>query len=143
MKFKTDAELPQQKSSNGGRFLKIEANKVAQVIFRGEIYEYTSFKYKPQGAFRFRVNAIIKENGAFVAKIWEQGPMVYKMLRSMYQTAQALGGSCNDKLFDIKRQGSTQDDTKYTIEISEIQPDADELSAVNAVKLNDLAPDSK
>lgn len=87
MKFTKRSE-----SAHGGvdKYIKFKDGESKNLVLRGEVYE---FKNKwvngkgvvcadndPEGKSRFKVNAILKEGEALVAKIWEFPLTVYRQL---------------------------------------------------------------
>lgn len=107
-------------------FLKLKSGESVRGIFRGDPFEFRqhwvgqkSFVCNGEGCeyckkgikavFRFRINFIVNENGAYTAKVFEQGWMVYDQLRSIH-------GDYNleKTIIKITRQGSGTD-TTYTI----------------------------
>lgn len=114
MQFKDPSQI---KTGDGGNFLKVKNKETVSVVFRGEPYEfYSVFGSKsavPEGTkgskFRFLINAIVFEDGKFVAKPWEQGISVYKQLAHLNKEF-GLEGKMK-----ITRSGSGKDDTEYSI----------------------------
>lgn len=143
MEFKTDTDLPKLGNGGGGVFLKLKGGEKVNCVFAGTPHYFISTKFKTQGAHRFRVNVVVKENGAFTAKIWEQGMRVSGQLKTLNDTIKALDQKLSEKVCEIARFGSTQDDTSYTISLSPVKLTVEDLAAISAVKLNDLAPESK
>lgn len=101
MKFK---KFDQPSSEGGGLYLKIVEDVPVFVICRGDIYDYfvlwnegkssVVMEGTPGAKLRFKVNAVVNENGRLVAKIWEFGRMVYDQLVK----AQALIENIDDTL---------------------------------------------
>lgn len=115
MNFRDDIE-----SSGSKTFFKIKDGESVVGCFRGEIHEFYS-KWvngkgvpcepdEPGAGFRFRINFIYKENGALVAKVWEQGVTVYEILRNLNKE-----WGLPTTWVRITRSGATKDDTSYTI----------------------------
>lgn len=140
-------------SSGGGSglpFLKIKDGETIHAVFRGEPLEgYSNFQTKewfpleagkqPGTTYRFRVNVIVKEGASYVAKVWEQG---YERQQDIYRLVEDADQFFSKKLKDvvvaITRNGSTKDDTKYSMRLAKQQPEAATWKVIDAVKLNDL-----
>lgn len=109
--------------------LKIEDGKSIDGVFRGDPYEFeqhwtgkfptecpgratcTECKAGDKPFFRFRINFIVKENGAYTAKVFEQGWRVYTSLKALHDAGYEL----EKTTVIVARTGSTKQDTKYTI----------------------------
>lgn len=119
MKFK---EFPSTQN-----YLKLSAGQSAKGVFRGEPHEFRqhwrnkqSFvctgsdcalcKEGEKSSFRFRLNFIIQENGAYVAKVFEQGKTVYEVLKALHESDYDL----EKHAVKITRHGSGTD-TTYSI----------------------------
>jgi hypothetical protein len=142
MRFKQTVQ-----TNNSGTFLKLKAGESARGIFSGDPYEFkvhwNAGKTTPclevncpqcnagnKSAFRFTINVIVKENEAYVAKIFEQGISVYDALKSLHE-----GGYDLEKhVMKISRQGSTKDDTTYAI----VPLPNGQINAEMALKLKDV-----
>ncbi len=121
------------KSSGGGAggkdFLKLGAGASVKGVFRGDVHEFKQHwvaqrsSLCPEDAtcelckegtskaqFRFRLNVLINENGAYVAKIFEQGWTVYCQLRDMHASDYNL----EKTIVKITRNGEGKN-TTYTI----------------------------
>lgn len=115
-------EFSNGKSDDGGPspFLKMKDGDVVRGVVAGDIHE-TYQKWvggkaaecapdEPGASIRFKVNLITDENGGLVAKIWGFGILVYNQLKDI-----------NDEYplettkIKVSRQGSTKDNTSYTI----------------------------
>lgn len=121
MKFKE--KLP----STGKYFLRLKSGDSVKGVFRGEPYDFKQHWVNQRGSvcegdgcphckegkkpsFRFRLNFVLSENGAMVAKIFEQGWMVYESLRSLHGADYDL----EKTVVQITRHGSGQD-TTYSV----------------------------
>jgi hypothetical protein len=126
MQFKDDVE------AEGGLFVKLKDKQSIKGIFRGEIFDFKqhwtrsaqgdrSQVCKGQGCpicavspkkptFKFRVNFVTTENGAFIARIFESNAGVYVTLRDMAKA----GYNLEKTKVQITRNGEGRD-TKYTI----------------------------
>lgn len=139
------------KSEEGGggkNFLKIADGKSVVGIFRGDPREIqthwigsrsyictedASCQHCQAGldpSFRFRINVIINENGAYVAKVWEQGKRVYNQLAALAESGYEL----EKTIVQISRQGDTKDNTVYTV-----LPRPGKLGIVDAVTEKKIA----
>lgn len=96
MKFK---DLTNNSSKN---LLKLKAGEEIRGVFRGDPVDYRQHWHQNRGvicpgrhkcelcnageksAFRFRINFIVNENGAYVAKVFEQGRAVYEALKALH-----------------------------------------------------------
>lgn len=117
MQFKA---CPKTGGGEGNMFLKLEDGEQVYVILRGEPYEfYTKWEgdksllteeSDPDGRFRFRINAIVKDGSKYVAKILEQGPTVYNLLKELSEEGYEL----ETTVLKIKREG-VKLNTKYII----------------------------
>ncbi len=117
--------------AGGKDFLKLPAGGVAKGVFRGDVHEFKQHwpkeadrptvcpedascefckEGKVKAGFRFRLNFLINENGAYVAKIFEQGWMVYCQLRDMHSSDYNL----EKTIVKITRNGDGKN-TTYTI----------------------------
>jgi hypothetical protein len=119
-----------KQSTSSVDLLKVESGKDVRGVFAGDPVEW--FVHWPDGAdhsticvgrkscelcregdkakFRFRVNFIINENGAFTAKIFEGGAGVYKQLKEL----QDAGWDLEKNLMIIKKTGEKLT-TRWTI----------------------------
>jgi hypothetical protein len=88
-------------------------------------------KYWP--SFRFRVNFIINENGAYTAKIFEQGATVYDTIVPLGQDY-----DLRKHLFKITRHGSGKDTTYSIVPVPNGQLDAEKLKQISEVTLQSL-----
>lgn len=105
------------KSNN---YLKFVDGETKRLVLRGDIQEF----YKkwvngkgvecapdePGAGLRFKVNAIVDENGGLVAKVWEFGITIYTQLRDIH-TEYPLP----ETKIKVTREGSTKDNTSYTV----------------------------
>lgn len=118
------------KSSGGGKknFLKLKAGESVRGVFRGDPVDFRQHwvggrgiickgevncplcKEGDKAGFRFRLNFIMNENGAYVSKVFEQGWHVYKDLKALHEGDYDL----EKHLMKITRQGSDQK-TTYSI----------------------------
>ena len=120
----------------GGFFIKLKNGESIEGLFRGEPYcFYQIFEDKKEyservegSSFKFKINFIIKEKGAYVPKILQQGVTLAKLVRK-------YTNECGmDTLFKIEREGSGKDDTTYyLIPKGPVLPES--LKQINAVKL--------
>lgn len=115
-------------------FVTIKPNESVVGVLAGDPYEYSQHWGKPpiicpesdckqcsdglKPQFRFRLNFIINENGAYTPKILEMGWTVYKQLKDLNDDY-----DLTKHLIKIRRDG-TGKDTKYNV----IVPPKSELS---------------
>lgn len=135
--------------STGGsqNFLKIKGGETVQLVVHGDPYEfYVKWQDKksvhvpdstPGGSFRFRINVIINEKTGMVAKIWEQGPTVYNLLKELHEEY-----DLTKTALKVKREGEGMD-TAYTLLPVRQELNAQTIAKIEAVQLNDLAEDHK
>jgi len=117
-------------SGGSKHILKIAPGKDVRLVCRGEVKEYN--QHWPQGqsrsvlcsedascqlcrdgdkpSFRFRVNCVVNENGAYVAKILEQGWKLYCQLGALSEA----GYDLDKTVIKISRQGENKNNTVYT-----------------------------
>ncbi len=94
-----------EESEGGGKnFLKLKPGQSVRGVLRGDLYEFRQHWINNKGvacpgegcaicakgeknSFRFRLNFVMRETegGPFVAKIFEQGWMVYAQLRELHK----------------------------------------------------------
>lgn len=132
-------------SKGNGNFLRLKDGEAVQGTFVGDPFEFYS-KWEngkshvcPEGEdgarFRFRINFVLRENGALVSKIWEQGPTVYRALKDLHQEY-----NLEETIVNVKRTGSDMNNTVYTVMPAKKSQLAPEMVAqVKAVPLQDLA----
>lgn len=116
MKFR---DMPDQGSGQGGSFLKLKNKESATGVFLGEPYEFFQIwengktrvvtEGTPKASFRFRLNFIVKEGNGYVAKIFENGPTVYRDLKAIHQEY-----NLEDTVVKITRHGEKLE-TTYTV----------------------------
>jgi len=144
------AEKPE--GSKGNKYLSLKDGDSHTGVLRGEPHDYRSHyvgKYLvcPEdksclhcaggpASFRFAINFVVKENGALVAKVWEQGRRVYDALDTLQKTGYDL-----EKTFvKISRKGSGADDTVYSVApLPEHKVTADQLGELDKVQLHVLS----
>jgi hypothetical protein len=133
-------------------FLKLKDKDTVTGVFRGEPYDFmqhwvgnrstpcTEDKSCPhckdgnKPSFRFRINFIVKAEGAYKAMIFEQGWTVYTDLRALNKDY-----SLEKYAMKITRSGTTKNDTKYTIlPVPKGELNDAALKALAGVTLNDL-----
>src|SRR5687768_5022416 len=64
--------------------------------------------------FRFKVNIIVKDGTAYVAKVFEQGFRTYDAMRNLHAELKEQGLGLDKVVVTISRNGSKQD-TTYSI----------------------------
>lgn len=146
MKFAKDPKVSDGQGSD--KFLKLQPNESASGLFQGDPLEfYVKWENKKatvvddsvDGAqFRFRINFLVNENGAFVPKIFEQGARVYRQLKMLNEEC-----DLEKTVVKILRTGEGMQ-TNYTIiPTLKTQLSAAVLKSISQVKLNDLSPAKK
>lgn len=114
-------------SGIGKHLLKLKAGEEVRGAFRGDPVDFRQHwsnnrgvmctgpatcelcKAGEKSAFRFRINFIVNENGAYVAKIFEQGRAVYEALKALH-----LDYDLTKNTMKIRRHGSGTE-TTYAI----------------------------
>lgn len=135
-------------SSDSKNFLKLKDRDSVTGVFRGDVHEFfvqwkdkkpvESAESAPGAKFRFRVNFVCKENGALVSKIFEQGAVVYNLLKDL-----SLEYELDSTFVKVIRNGSGMNDTTYSILPlikQTVTPEIEKQLA--AVPLQELAPKS-
>jgi hypothetical protein len=110
-------KMDKRESEGSGKFLKIKDGESVTGLFRGNVYEFHSkwdngkniLTSPEEGRPRFRLNFIVKEDGALKAKIWEFPLAVYNQLFSINEEY-----PLETTKIKITRQG-TGTDTSYMI----------------------------
>lgn len=143
MKFK-------EKVSGGKNFLRLKSGESVRGVFIGEPHEFKQHwinkkgvlckgegcelcKEGPKSKFRFRINLIINENGAYVSKIFEQGYTVYDALRSLNEE-----WPLEDHLVKITRNGSGTDTSYAVVPQAQGKLSEERKKQIQDVKLHDL-----
>jgi hypothetical protein len=120
--------------SNGNKtFVKIEPDTKVRGLIVGEPIEVIR-EIKGEKRWKFRVNFVIQENGAFVAKILEQGASISNQLKALEED----GWDLSKNVIVISRKGSGMK-TEYTVTPDPkgaLTPSA--LEKIAAVQLHDL-----
>ena len=146
----------------GGSFIRLKKDgESVKGVFQGNPYDYKQHwgdnkkticigmgcalcRAGDTPRFRFRINFIIKENGAYTAKIWEQGITAYKDLSGLNKTLQEEGYKLDEYLVKITRSGLGKEDTSYPIiAVPGGALDAVRVSEIKKVKLLPLNGDQK
>lgn len=84
-------------------------------------------------SFRFRMNFVINENGAYVAKIFEQGKGTYEALRQLHQDY-----NLEQNQMKIRRVGSGKETTYSILPVPNGTLTKEQEKAVAAIKLHAL-----
>lgn len=132
-------------------FLKLKSGEEIRGIFRADPVDFRQHWSNGRGVictgrdkcelckageksnFRFRINFVVNENGAYVAKVFEQGKAVYEALKALHQDY-----NLETNQMKIRRVG-TGTETNYTIlpvPNGKFTPEA--MKALETVKLNTL-----
>lgn len=116
MKFNKNHKVPAVKSD---KFLKFEDGETKHVVLAGEIFEFymkwvngksvPSNPQDPDAKVRFKVNAIVSEEGKLIPKIWEFPLTVYNQLADINSEY-----PLEETKLKVTRQG-TGTDTVYHI----------------------------
>lgn len=127
--------------TGGGNFLKLKDGESATGILRGEVkvfyvtWEGGKSTEVPEGTpgakFRFRVNLVVAEkDGVFAPKILEQGAMVYKAFKDLAEDYEL-----SETIIKIKRSGSGQNNTEYSVMPLPKKPEASTLKKLEVIEL--------
>jgi hypothetical protein len=139
-------QFTKRPQSSGGdkKYLSLKDGESVAVLFRGNpVFHFVKWENgkatpvaenHPEAQFRFTINALVKENAAWVAKIWDQGTIVYNMLADLNEDY-----PLEDTVIKITRRG-TKTDTTYMILPNKEQPNPKQLESMKQVELNDLNP---
>lgn len=139
-------------STNAKDYLKLKPGESARGVFQGEPVDFRLHwkdsrgtecpgratcefcKEGEKSSFRFRVNFVIEENKAFVAKVFEQGKSVYEALKALNESDYDL----EKYMVKITRVGSGTDTVYNVVPVpnGEIKPEV--LAKIKQVKLNEL-----
>src|SRR3990167_4785768 len=103
--------------AGSGKFIRLKDGDRVTGVFRGEPHTfYRAFKDKAeyenwaQGrSFKFRINILLKTAEGWEAKLFEQGSIAFDQL---FEAHEKYGFDC---VYEIRRKGSGQDDTRYYI----------------------------
>lgn len=133
-------------------YLRLKAGESVRGVFRGDIEDFRQHwvnnrssictgrdkcelcKAGEKSSFRFRVNFITQENGAYVAKTFEQGRAVYEALKALNADY-----PLESNLMKITRHGSGTDTTYGIVPAPNGQLTKDQDKAVSAVKHNEMS----
>lgn len=131
--------------SDGGShlYLRVKDGESVNVILRGEIHEFR-IKWENGKSIeipesdssrmnRFRLNAVIYENGAFVAKLWEFGLTVYNQLSDINDVY-----PLEKTKIRVSRKGTGTDTTYMLLPMLNEPLSQGALKSIEAVKLNVL-----
>jgi len=145
MKFEKKFEARE----SGGDYLQLKAGESVEVVFRGDLHEFDSHWVQGKGSvicegpscswcesgekpkFRFKVNAVMKENAALVAKVWEQGQTVYEQLSTLSEEY-----DLESTKVKVTRHGEGMDTTYSVLPVRGGELAGDVLRKVEAVAIN-------
>lgn len=151
-------KLPEKSSAGAGsaeHFLKIKNGESVRGIFRGESFDF--FQHFDDGApkticpgssscdlcksgkrpgWRFRLNFLVRTNGAWTAYIFEQGTRVYNQLVTLNKTF-----PLETTPVVISRTGSDKATTTYSVLPAQQAPISPEtLQSIEHIPLRNLDP---
>lgn len=154
MKFKEPGE---DSGLDGKAFVKLKDKEFVTGVFRGDVKEYRQHWLGSSGApctgdgncphckggnksaFRFRLNLITKEDGKYLAKVFEQGWLFYQQLSALNKDF-----PLEKNVVKVTRHGSSKNDTTYTvIPVPNGALTADLEKVIAAIPLNELDPFAK
>jgi hypothetical protein len=138
------------KDFNGSKnILKIKSGESATGVFRGNPKDFRQHwkdnkstvctgrdtcdlcKAGEKSAFRFRINFVTRENGALLAKVFEQGKSLYEQLKLLNKEIDLEKTSIK-----ITRQGTGTQTTYMLIPGAQITEEQDKQ--ISELKLNEL-----
>lgn len=114
-----------ESGEGGGKFVKLKDGDKFKGVIRGEIDQYyaawndeektyVECQESAHGAkLRFKCNFVVSENGAYTARILEQGPQMYKALQVIEEDY-----DLNKTMIFLKRKGSSETDTEYSASVA-------------------------
>jgi hypothetical protein len=141
---------------NGKNFIRLKAGESVRGVFRGEPFDFKQHWVNNRGqmcpgdgcalcaegkkpSFRFRINFIINDNGAYVAKVFEQGWTVYETMKNLHESEYNL----DLHQMKITRHGSGQNDTTYSIiPVPNGTIDEAKEKVLSSIKLHELREES-
>lgn len=143
--------IDRPQSNTGGLFVKLKDKESIEGVFRGDPREFLQHRVgrrpvecagdgcelceKDTPKFRFRLNFVTKENGAYVAKIYEGGAMVYDALKDLHSSDWDL----EKTVIRIARKGEGLD-TEYSVTPKPGGISAETEKLLSSIKLNPLEP---
>jgi len=141
-----------ESESKGNLFVKLGDGESIKGVLRGDLWDFHSHwvgnksELCPgqsncqhcaddiKARFRFRVNLVVNENGAFTAKLFEGGWTIYKALELLQET----GYDLETTTVQISRKGEKLETEWTVMPVPNGVLAGEVLSAVSAVKLLDL-----
>lgn len=150
-------KFPTRRMGSGKSFLKLKAGDAIRGVFRGEPYQFRTHWVENRGvvctgrdkcalckageksSFRFRINFITQENGAYVAKVFEQGATVYDSMKAIHEGDYDL----SSYIMKITRNGSDKETTYSLIPVPNGKLSKDQEKLVSEVALIALADDEE
>jgi hypothetical protein len=137
-------DVPAGTGSGGGKFLKIEVGQSVTGVFRGETVSYwqkwpkggvkeQSDIPKPGFQERFKVNFVVWEDGAFVAKIFDMNLFSYNQIADINESMDVETIKCR-----ISRQATGKGSTYMIMPMLKEPLSPANLKAIEAVELNSL-----
>lgn len=123
-------KFPSSNSGGGSKnYLSLKGGESVQGVLRGDPHIYHQHwtgqnsslcsgrdscekcKAGEKPAFRFKLNMIIKENGALSVKVLNQGWKLYQQLRGLHES----GWDLEKNSIRLSRTGTTKNDTVYNV----------------------------
>lgn len=133
----------QSGSGDSAFFFKLKDGEAKSGVLRGEIFEFyikwinnksvQTTIADPQAKSRFKVNLVVYEEGAFKAKIWEFGVLVYNKIADIAEEYDVTKTKIK-----ISRQGTGTDTEYHLLPLLKEPLTPSVLSQIEAVKLNIL-----
>jgi len=141
MSWNAMKKAKEESGGGGGLFVKLKDGDEVEGVFMGEPHTfYQVFGSKTEhdnwvdgSSFKFKIPFVVKENGVYVAKIFQGSKTTAGILLDVKDE---YGTDC---LYKIKRKGSTKEDTKYSI-LFKGNLSVAELESVKKIELPSLKP---
>lgn len=128
---------------NTSKFIKLKDGETVIGVFRGEpstgYVKWTGSKYIPSteeeagSSWRFKMNFVVKENGALVAKIFENGSLLWDKLAELSEDY-----DIERHTVKIKRSNSGDYVTYDVIPVKDGELNDQAIKALESVELHDL-----
>lgn len=144
------------KSEGSKNFLKLENGDSIRGVFRGDIYEFRQHWENGKSVFclgdtcpiceqgkkpnfRFRLNLVVKENEAYVVKVYESGWTMYEALKALHEGDYNL----ENHLMKITRHGTGLDTTYSVVPVPNGTLTNSQQDTISQLELIPLAHETK
>lgn len=133
-------------SGSNGKFIKLASDESITGILMGDHVEFYKIFKDPKdypindappegGKFRFKINMIVTEDKAYVAKILEGGAQIFNAISDL----QDAGYNLEETVVKLSRKGSGKDNTKYSLVTTPIKLTDVQIANIKKVPLNLLS----